>query len=392
MYTLFEMALKNSLKNKIFSNSAYHPINIYLFALIAVFFALGFQILFGSLMQLNAIYIIFGIAVLTTSWYGGFWPSIAATIGSMIAIGAVLIQSGTSSGQDLNTTINAFILFFIMGLIISVLSSVKKNSEDSKEALLTNEKLARKQAEQQSRILEHFISVASHELKSPITSQKAYLQLLKKNILSNKHDDDLNYLNKIEKKINALTEFINDLMDVSKLKSKKLSYNFSNTSIKECVQEGIDNITDLLINHEVIIKIDRDIGVYCDKNRIIQVITNLLSNAIKYSPHGQKVIVEAVKKNNYAQISVTDFGIGIKSDFKDKVFNRFFRVTGNNETNFKGFGLGLYISSQIVNKHRGKIWVESEENKGSTFYFILPVRQMRFQKKWLKSSTDKKTA
>ncbi len=366
------MALKNSLHNKnLFVTK--HPVNPYLFALFAVSAALFFQLIFGSLLQTNAIYIIFGIAVLAVSWHGGFKPSLVATIGSIAVIFIIFVQNGTLSSQELISIINTFVIFFTEGLIISIVSEAKKNSEASKEELLIKEKLARKQAEQQNRILEHFLSVASHELKSPITSQKAYLQLLKKNILNNKHEDDINYLNKIENKINALTEFINDLMDVSKLKSKKLSYSFSNTSIRECIQEGIDNIADLRINHEIITDIKRDIDVYCDKNRIIQVITNLLSNAIKYSPYGEKIIIRAERRSNYARISVTDFGIGIKSDFKDKVFNRFFRVTGNNETNFKGFGLGLYISSQIISKHKGAIWVESEEGKGASFYFTLPI-------------------
>lgn len=375
MYTYFQMAKKDSLKNlnnRIFD---FIKINPYFFSFIPVLLALGFHLLFGNILHSYSIYISLSIAVLAASWHGGFWPGIIATFESIVIIGFILIDPSTQSMSQIILTGNTMIIYFVEGLLISMLSQAKINSEKAKQEVLINEKIARRNAEQQTRIMEHFFSVASHELKSPITSQKAYLQLLKKSVKNNNHTAYIEYLDKIESKINILIEFINDLLDVSKMKSKKLNYNFTQCVINTCIQEGIENISDLLIQHKIVIKGDQKIKVFCDKNRIVQVITNLLSNAIKYSPNADKIIIEIKKPNGYAQVSVRDFGIGIKVDLKEKIFNRFFRVTGKDESRFRGLGLGLYITEQIIRKHKGKIWVESAEGQGSIFYFTLPISQ-----------------
>jgi signal transduction histidine kinase len=266
------------------------------------------------------------------------------------------------------------LLFFIEGLIISLTSGARNDFEEERNQILLNEKLARRNAEQQARIRAHFISVASHELKSPITSQKAYLQLLKKSIKGNNLGVYNSYLNKIEAQTDKLTNFINDLLDVSKMTSRKLQYNFTLFDMKSCVQEAIENIHSLLITHKVQIKGNIERKVYGDKDRIYQVITNLLSNAIKYSPEANIIVVSLSEDNHDINVSVQDYGIGINPANLDKIFNRFFRVTESDESHFKGLGLGLYLSAEIIKKHNGKIWVESIERKGSTFYFTLPIK------------------
>jgi signal transduction histidine kinase len=267
------------------------------------------------------------------------------------------------------------VVFFIEGLVISFLLESRNKGEQEREKLLINEKIARRYAEQQARIRDHFIFVASHELKSPITSQKAYIQLLKRSFEKKKSSQEFGYLTKLEAQTDKLTSFVNDLLDVSKMSSRKLQYNFAPFIMQECVEEAIDSMRNLLATHKVILKGVSNRELYGDKDRVYQVLTNLLSNAIKYSPDGSRIIMSLSENRKGVTVSVKDFGIGIKDDHQKKIFNRFFRVSGNDESYFKGLGLGLYLSSQIIKKHKGKIWVESKEGKGSTFYFTIPFRR-----------------
>ncbi len=125
--------------------------------------------------------------------------------------------------------------------------------------------------------------------------------------------------------------------------------------------------------HNVIFNTNSEINVYADKTRIAQVIINIISNAIKYSPNGGNVIIKTVLGNDVVTVSVQDFGYGIPAGEQDQVFERFFRAKGKREGSITGLGLGLYISYEIIIQHMGKIWVESTEGKGSTFYFTLPL-------------------
>jgi signal transduction histidine kinase len=114
--------------------------------------------------------------------------------------------------------------------------------------------------------------------------------------------------------------------------------------------------------------------VQADRYRIGQVLINLISNAIKYSPNSDRIVVQSKQDTEKVTVSVTDFGIGIPKKAQDKIFERFFRVEGKEEKTYPGFGIGLYVSSEIVKRHNGKIWVESEKGKGSTFYFTIPFK------------------
>lgn len=125
-------------------------------------------------------------------------------------------------------------------------------------------------------------------------------------------------------------------------------------------------------SHKIIMEGEIKTKVYGDESRIEQVITNLITNSIKYSPHADKVVIRLDTDKNNAIVSVEDFGFGIEKEDQLKIFDRFYRTGTDKEMNVEGFGLGLYISSEIVKAHGGNMWVESEKNKGSTFYFTLP--------------------
>jgi signal transduction histidine kinase len=115
------------------------------------------------------------------------------------------------------------------------------------------------------------------------------------------------------------------------------------------------------------------IEVYADRDKIGQVITNLISNAVKYSPRGKLVEIICKRIGDNVQVSVRDEGMGIRTTDKDRLFDRFYRVESTHTQNISGFGIGLYISAEIIRRHRGQIWVDSEKGVGSTFFFNLPL-------------------
>jgi PAS domain S-box-containing protein len=228
------------------------------------------------------------------------------------------------------------------------------------------------QIKEQEQLKDYFISVASHELKTPITSIKGYVQLLKRNYGSSEDTFLKNSLSVIDKQIVTLTTLISDLLDLSKIKTGVLFLKKAPFAINELVQETIDEI--IHINPGCSISFSKEAGtvVDADRDRIGQVLINLLTNAVKYSPNSRLVKVTSVVQGDNVTVSVEDSGIGISKANQERIFERFFRVEGSNENMFSGFGIGLFIASEIIQRHGGEIGVKSEPGKGSTFYFSLP--------------------
>jgi len=220
---------------------------------------------------------------------------------------------------------------------------------------------------------DYFISMASHELKTPITSIKGYVQILQSMYL-NKEDVFLkNSLRVIDKQIGTLTNLISDLLDLSKIKTGNLLLNKEYFQMHELIGEVIDEIGHIHPDYEISFSNETETHVYGDRERIGQVLINFITNAIKYSPGSGKVEVACIAKDNNVVVSVVDSGIGISKKDQKRIFERFYRVEGKNEKTFPGFGIGLFIASDIINRHNGKIGVKSEPGKGSTFYFSLPL-------------------
>lgn len=226
----------------------------------------------------------------------------------------------------------------------------------------------------QEQLKDYFISMASHELKTPITSIKGYVQILLN--IHEKSDDIFltKSLSTIDRQIDKLTNLITDLLDLSKIKIGSLSLNKECFSIMELIREVSEQISQ--INPEAKITIPNPIDqiIFADKDRIGQVLINFLTNAIKYSSAANDIIIYVKIDEENLIISVVDHGIGISKVNQDKIFERFFRVEGKNQNTFPGFGIGLFISSDIIRKHNGKIGVNSEPGKGSEFYFSIPIK------------------
>jgi len=218
-----------------------------------------------------------------------------------------------------------------------------------------------------------FIAMASHELKTPLTSLKAYIQLLEKKISTEQDAFINNALVKAGNQVNKMSDLVYGFLDLSRLESGKLQVKMQPFDLTELITETIIEIIPVSYNHQIVFNPRKSIIINADRDRISQVVSNFLSNAIKYSPKDSTITVNCLVLKNEVQVSVSDAGIGIKPKDQEKIFQRFYRVENENIKNISGFGIGLYLASEIIQRHKGKIWVESKENKGSTFSFSLPI-------------------
>lgn len=221
---------------------------------------------------------------------------------------------------------------------------------------------------------DEFIGVASHELKTPLTSIRGYAQLLEQVLNEDTVDPDTArlYINKTQHQIDRVCELVDDLLDVSRIQAGKIMFNISEFDIGELVQEVAENLQHTSKTYTIEIHNKIHEIVKGDRMRLEQVLTNFITNAIKYSPKAERVIVTMRRVKNEVVVSVKDFGFGIPSKDLKKIFNRFYRVN-KVEKKVPGLGIGLYISAEIVKRHNGRIWAESKPGEGSTFYFTLPV-------------------
>ncbi len=271
----------------------------------------------------------------------------------------------------------------IVGTI--VFSSVQKERLYTQEDLRLAEELARRAAyavenarlytnEQKAvKLRDEFISIASHELKTPITSLKLYTEILQRQLdKQSELSGATQPLEKMQDQINKLTALINDLLNVSRIESGKLIFNNERFSLMEVIKETVEIVQSNALKHRIIVKGTIDKKVYGDRYRIYQVLANLLLNAIKYSPNADEVIVHVMPGKKEVTVAVQDFGIGIDEKQQHKIFNRFYRVDNPQEKTFPGLGLGLYISNEIIKRHGSVIHVVSNRGSGSEFSFTLP--------------------
>jgi signal transduction histidine kinase len=220
---------------------------------------------------------------------------------------------------------------------------------------------------------DEFLNFSSHELKNPVASAKAYAQLLERQLRKTSDNSNADLAAKINFQIDRITNLINDLMDISKIEAGMLSFNLTEFDADELVSRTVSDLKMLSNGNKILLKGKCGVRLYADKERLNQVLTNFITNALKYSPSGSDIITEIKKDRDVLIFSVKDFGMGIPKDKQDEVFNKYFR-TEDGERKADGLGLGLYISKKIIESHNGSIWLESEEGKGSTFYFSVPLK------------------
>lgn len=223
------------------------------------------------------------------------------------------------------------------------------------------------------KIKDDFIALASHELKTPMTTIKGYAQLLASR-LEVEHDSLENkMLFKINQQIDKLNQLIVEMLDVTHIRAGKMLFRPRLFDPGTLTAEIAEDLRSVYQTHAITLNVKENAAVYSDPDKITQVITNLLSNAIKYSPGKTEIIVSVFVEQQYVIVLVRDFGIGVSEEHRTKIFDQFYRVNEGSGGTYPGLGLGLYISSEIIKHAGGKIWMEPAENTGSIFGFKLPV-------------------
>jgi len=229
-------------------------------------------------------------------------------------------------------------------------------------------------------IKSNFLNVISHELRTPMVSIKGYVQMLSKGVLGEITEEQKKSLEIVLRNTNRLDCLIQDVLDLSQLESGTMEFVPEETN----VQKLIDELTEAMQSSADLknIKINRELeenlpSLNIDSERIKQVIINLINNAIKFSPDGSIINIKAKMNVDDILFEVQDFGCGIPKDKQAKIFETFYQADSSMNRLFSGAGLGLSISKNIIHTHKGKIWVESNLNEGSTFRFTLPVESVK---------------
>ena len=217
-----------------------------------------------------------------------------------------------------------------------------------------------------------FLSIASHELKTPLTTVVGYVQMMQRLIPENASDKFKSAVEKTALYVDRLNQLLTELLDVSRIQSGNIELHKELFDFDKMVAEAIEGMQTATPKYRILCKGKVGIQYFGDESHLTQVLTNLISNAIKYSPDANEVEIYVSRVSDFIKVSVKDHGMGVREDERKKIFERFYRV-GTIQKNFPGMGIGLYICDQIIKNHGGALWVESELGEGSVFSFTLPV-------------------
>jgi PAS domain S-box-containing protein len=258
-------------------------------------------------------------------------------------------------------------------IFISFISDISERKRTESELIKRTVDLER--SRELERKKDEFLGVASHELKTPLTSAKAYVQLLERLLIEEQCSPAAaQYIIKANNYIDKLNRLISDLLDATKIQSGKLMFRLENISLDEFINECVENMQQVSAQHKLYLEARTGAIVRGDRQRLEQVIVNMLNNAIKYSPNSNRIDIKVEREGSRAKVSVRDYGIGIDELNLQKIFSRFYRVE-KDSSKFQGLGLGLYISREIIERHNGEMWAESKPGEGSVFYFTLPLQE-----------------
>jgi len=260
-------------------------------------------------------------------------------------------------------------------IVTQTAAVIISNDTITKERACALEALRKSEAElrQLVTLKDEFISIASHELKTPVTSIKTYTELLLEGFEESGDRASAALMSKLDKQVGRLTKLIKDLLDTSKISQGFLELFPEQFDLNGLIAERIEELAPISTIHNILFRSFQAALVTADRERISQVIINLVSNAIKYSPRGGDIVITTLVAGDKVRVSVKDSGIGISPSVHDKVFERFFRVNNEQARYFTGMGLGLYISSEIIRRHGGALELSSDEGQGAVFSFTIPL-------------------
>jgi signal transduction histidine kinase len=281
------------------------------------------------------------------------------------------IAKGYSSGglDYITKPVDMNILLLKVKTFYQIYEQSRKLNEMQKSLLEEIE--FRKEAERKK---DEFISIASHELKTPLTSVKGYVQLLERSVNKGDAETVKKHLSKAQTQLEKLNTLIADLLDISKIESGKLKFNKQNFVVDHLIDSVIEVMHQSNPEFKICKKGQANCEIYADEMRIEQVIVNFLTNAIKYSPGTNEIQLTVNVEDDKLYVAVKDYGIGMSPEQINYVFDKFYRVE-ETSNRFQGLGIGLYISSEIIKRHGGQIGVNSVYGEGSEFYFIIPTKQ-----------------
>jgi signal transduction histidine kinase len=248
-------------------------------------------------------------------------------------------------------------------------ASIRDEGSDEISVLVKGFQRLLEQIRENERRKDEFIGVASHELKTPLTNVKGYLEIL--NTLEDR-EPQREIVERAFANAGKLEKLIADLLDVSKIQTGQLELNLTDFDMDELIRDSIASTRMLAKDRSITQMVRVECTVRADRQRIEQVLLNLLSNAVKYSPEGNPIEVNAVVSGDEITVEVADYGPGVPGGEETAIFGRFYRARGISQ-HISGFGLGLYICRDIVNRHRGRIWVRNRPD-GASFFFRMPVK------------------
>jgi len=244
--------------------------------------------------------------------------------------------------------------------------------EKSRQLEAANERL-----KELDRLKSDFVSNVSHELRTPLTAIKGAVDLLLREVPGPLNENQTHHLSRVRSNTQHLAGLINDLLDLSKIEEGKIQLDAGRVSLGGLVHEVMETVRPMAAEKPVLLEVDvpePSVLVWADRDKVTQVLMNLIGNAIKFTPSDGTVGVSAANdRSGWVRVSIRDAGPGIPTNEQEKIFEKFYQVTQDGGPKPKGTGLGLAISKSLVELHGGKIWVESEEGRGSTFSFTLPL-------------------
>lgn len=239
---------------------------------------------------------------------------------------------------------------------------------------------------------EEFISIAGHELSTPITSISAYLQLALRSAENRNIEQTVQLLTKGLTQINKLNRLAKDLLDSSRLQAGKMEYNFAVFNCQDFLKQTVEHVKHSYPDRRINVGTNVNVWLEGDQERLEQVLTNYLTNALKYSPINTEVLVYTeVVEHKWLKICVRDFGQGIPKDKQPYIFHKYYRVDGDKHKH-QGLGMGLFICAQIITHHQGQFGLESEPGNGSVFYFSLPIKAMKEKTNTYTTNTPRKSS
>ena len=240
--------------------------------------------------------------------------------------------------------------------------------------------VANERLKELDRLKSDFVANVSHELRTPLTAIKGAIDLLLREVAGPLNEKQTHYLARVRSNTHRLAGLINDVLDLSRIEEGKIELQAERVSLAGLVHEVVETLKPLATEREIVLQAtipESSLLVWADRDKITQILTNLIGNAVKFISTGGRVAVSATIDGEWVRVSVADNGPGIPLDEKDRIFDKFYQIADVGGAKPKGTGLGLAISKALVELHGGKIWVESELNRGSTFHFTLPASGSR---------------